>query len=329
VRAAGASNFLPLEIGWRIPFTIAGWTPPRTRDEAPQAQIHSISEGYLEAMGTAVLAGRTFISRDDRDSPPVVIVNDSFARRYLNDGHAIGRTVRVIAGAIGPLGFNLMARASPILDGVPCEVVGVIGDVRNVPLGQTVEPALYFPTRQFPFSEVYVAVKSADTSAGVAALRRAVAAAAPQVPLDAIRTWSDRFADRTAQPRFLMTMLLLFAALASFLAAVGVYGLFSWSVALRARELSIRLALGARPAGVGAMVVGQSIALVAVGLLMGLAIVRVAGHALASVLYGVTPGDPRSTAAAVGLLVGAALVACLPPALRAMRLDPLEGLRSE
>ena len=136
-------------------------------------------------------------------------------------------------------------------------------------------------------------------------------------------------AERTAEPRLLMTVLLFFGALAALLAALGVYGLFSWSVALRTRELAIRLTLGAPPARVGALVIRQGAALVGAGVVLGLVIVRLAESALTRVLFEVSPSDAGSTVAATGLLIVAALVACAPPAIRAMRVDPVEGLRAE
>jgi putative ABC transport system permease protein len=145
----------------------------------------------------------------------------------------------------------------------------------------------------------------------------------------AARTWKDRLAERTAEPRLLMTVLLVFGALAALLATLGVYGLLSWSVALRRRELAIRLTLGARPATVGGLVLRQSAALVGVGIAFGLVIIRLAETALTRVLFEVSPSDASAMVSASGLLILAAIVACAPAALRAMRVDPVEGLRSE
>jgi ABC-type antimicrobial peptide transport system permease subunit len=142
-------------------------------------------------------------------------------------------------------------------------------------------------------------------------------------------TWGDHFAARTAEPRLLMAVLSVFGALAGLLAALGVYGLFSWSVALRSRELAIRLALGARPSGLGRSVLRQSLVLVAVGLLLGLLLVRFASEALSRVLYAVAPSDPGTALLASLGLLSAALLACLPAAVRATRVDPVEGLRAE
>jgi ABC-type antimicrobial peptide transport system permease subunit len=143
------------------------------------------------------------------------------------------------------------------------------------------------------------------------------------------QTWGERFARRTAEPRLLMTILMFFGALAGLLAALGVYGLFSWSVALRTRELAIRLTLGAKPLTVGGLVVRQSAVLVVIGLVVGIVVVRAAESALTRVLFEVSPSDVGSTIGASGLLLAAALIACIPPALRAMRVDPVEGLRAE
>jgi hypothetical protein len=319
------TNMLPLEIGWRIGFMLHGQAMPTNANDMPQAQLHSVSDGYFEAMGARMAAGRSFTAFDNNRSSPVVIVNESFARRYLTDQAAIGQTLAIPLSGIGPLSRNLMteSRRSGF------EVVGVVRDIKNVPLGQNVEPAIYIPMHQHPFSDVFVAIKARTQAEGVAAFRTAVKMVAPEVPVSTPRTWGDRFGDRTAEPRLLMAVLIFFGGLAALLAALGVYGLFSWSVSLRVRELAIRLALGARPASVGGLILRQSAILVAVGLVSGFIVVRFAEGLLRAVLYEVSPSDMQSTLAAAGLLLLAATIACLPPAIRAMRVDPVEGLRTE
>ncbi len=329
VQFAGASNFLPLEIGWRNPFLLQGQPMPARPDDASQAQLHSVSDGYFEAMGAEIASGRAFTAFDGADASGVVVVNESFARRYLPEGRAVGTVIRLAASGIGPLGVNLKATASQTHEGFPYEVVGVVKDLRNVPLGQVVEPAIYTSTRQFPFSEVFIAVRATDRAAALSAIREGLREAAPQIPMAAARTWGERFAARSAEPRLLMSVLLFFGGLAALLAALGVYGLFSWAVALRTRELAIRLTLGARPLAVGGLVLRQSAVLVGVGLVAGIGLVQLAHTALTRVLYGVSPGDVGSTAAAAALLLAAAIGACLPPAIRAMRVNPVEGLRAE
>jgi putative ABC transport system permease protein len=340
VIAAGGSNFMPFEVGWRGSFGIAGEPAPSRPEDAPQVQYHSVSDGYFESLGASMAAGRAFATSDEADSTGVVIVNETFASRFFMDGRAVGKVITSSTGAIGPLGLNLV-RTRPRLPGTPpptqpvhlpptaYEVVGVVRDVRNAPFGQPVEPALYFSTRQFTFREQFLTVRGADRASAIAAIRNALQQEAPNVPMGTARTWDERFAARTAEPRLLMTILLFFGGLAALLAALGVYGLFSWSVALRTRELAIRLTLGAKPTSVGALVIRQSAVLVVVGLLVGMAIIRLAEGALTSVLFGVTPSDAAALLSAGAFLVVAALIACTPPALRAMRVDPVEGLRSE
>ncbi len=328
VLAAGGGNFLPLEVGWRGPFGVDGQPQAARVEDRPQAQLHSVRDGYFEALGAEMADGRAFEPFDNASGAAVAIVNETFARRYLADGPAVGKVLQIYATGIGPLGRNLMV-GQPRRSPNPFEVIGILRDVRNAPLGQGIEPAIYLSTRQFPFREIFLAGAASDRGGGVAAIRSALASVAPNVPMASVRTWGDRFAARTAEPRLLMVVLGFFGALAGLLAAIGVYGLFSWSVALRTRELAIRMTLGAEPAGVGGLVVRQSVLLVAAGVAVGLALIRVAESALTRVLYQVEPSDLGSALAASGLLLAAALIACVPPALRAMRLDPVEGLRVE
>ena len=336
VIAAGAGNFLPLEVGWRGPFGMQGQPPPARPEDAPQVQYHSVSEGYFEALGAQMTAGRAFTAFDGPASAAVVIVNATFANRFFPAG-AVGQVITTTTTGIGPLGLNLLrARPAPPpgthlppLPPTPYEIVGVVADVRNVPLGQTLEPAVYFSTRQFPFRDQFLTVRATDPATATAAIRNGLKTAAPAVPMAPVQTWGDRFARRTAEPRLLMTILVFFGALAALLAALGVYGLFSWSVALRMRELAIRLTLGARPAAVGGLVIRQSAVLILVGLAAGLLLIRVTESALARVLFGVAATDLVSTLTASAVLIAAALVACIPPAIRAMRVDPVVGLRAE
>jgi ABC-type antimicrobial peptide transport system permease subunit len=176
---------------------------------------------------------------------------------------------------------------------------------------------------------LFLTVRAADPAVALGAVRSALKAAAPTVPHGTVQTWGERFAKRTAEPRLLMTLLLVFGGLAALLAALGVYGLFSWAVALITRELAIRLTLGAPPASVGSLVLRQSAVLILTGLVLGVLLVRSGQRALSTVLYEIAPTDPSSTAIAATVLLGASLLACIPPALRAMRVDPAAGLRVE
>jgi putative ABC transport system permease protein len=327
VRTVGATNFLPFEVGWRNPFLVVGDPPPARQEDAPQAQFHSVSDGYFPAMAARLLQGRDFAAFDGPDGPGVVVVNETFARRYLASRPPVGTTLTIFASGIGPLGVNL--KFVPGQHGTPFEIVGVVADLRNVALGQEVEPAIFFSTRQFPFSEVVIGVRAADPGAGAAAVRNALRKVAPAVPMSEPRTWGSRLAERTAEARVLRSVLITFGGLAALLAAVGVYGLFSWAVAMRTRELAIRMALGATAGTVGGLVLRHGAVLVAAGLTGGLLAVQLLDGLLSRVLYGVSARDAVATGAACAVLIVAALVATVPPALRAMRVNPVEGLRAE
>jgi putative ABC transport system permease protein len=334
VSSAGATSVLPLQIGWRMPYEIEG-DAPRRADDRLIAQYQTVSEGYFESMKAPIVMGRAFSSFDTHTSAPVVIVSESFMNRHRDSGRPVlGGRVLTNQGSIGPLGRNLMVTLSERGSSVPpalvaFEIVGVVRDVRNVPLGQAVEPTIYFSARQFPYGELFLTVRAADTATGVQAVRSALRAVTPSTPMGKAQTWGERMAAHTAEQRLLMTLLMLFGATAAVLAALGVYGLFSWSVALRTRELAIRLTLGARPISVGVRVIRQSVALIAAGLIVGLGIIFLAETALRRVLFEMSPRDPLSLAAACALLVAVAMMACVPPALRALRVDPVDGLRAE
>jgi putative ABC transport system permease protein len=329
VRAAGASNFLPFETGWRNPFMMVDH--PVAPADAPQLQHHVAADGYFEAMGARLVAGRFFNDRDIAANQGVVILNETAARQYGGGTVAVGKQLMVNSGQVGPLGRNLKVTIPP--DGhrvfSPLTIVGIVGDIRNTALGQPVEAALYFPAAQFPFRSMQVAIAARDNATAVAAMRNALKAVAPSTPLGTVETWTHKAGARSAEPQLLMTTLSAFGALAALLAALGVYGLFSWSVALRRRELAIRMTLGARPSRVGAMVVAQSSVLVALGLGAGWAIVRALQGPLTTVLFDVKPSDLSATTIAAGLLFVASIAACLPAAIRAMRVDPVEGLRND
>jgi hypothetical protein len=333
VTSAGATNILPMENGWRNPFLHAGQTPV-PYDERPRVQYISVSDGWFETMGATVRAGRSFTPQDSSAGEPVAVVNETLAKRYFAGGSAVGGVIPETPPQIGPLGRNLMFSTSAdgrerIAPPRGWRIVGVVADVQNQALGLPVEPAVYLSTRQFPFGNVSIAIAARDTATAVQAVRTALKAVSPDTPMGNVETWRAHVDTRTAEPRLLMTTLTGFGLLAAFLAALGVYGLFSWSVALRQRELAIRLTLGARPATVGAGVVRRSLVLVAIGIVLGLGLVQSARGLLSAVLFGVTPGDVASIAAGAVVLFLAAMVATLPPAWRAMQVDPVEGLRAE
>jgi predicted permease len=319
VEAAGLANFLPLAAGWRIGFSVEGRPAPREADE-PVTQTHSVSDGYLEAVRARLIAGRLFTPHDGPKGEPVVLINETFARRYFPAEDPIGRRLASLAGGIGPLGRNLMGN-------VPFRIIGVIADIQQAPIGQPSEPAIYHSSRQFPFSAMSVVLRGPDMAALTTAVRAAVRQTDPTLALGDIRTMDERLHEATAEPRLLMFVLSAFALVTGVLAAVGVYGLLMWVVNERRRELAIRLALGARPSTLARRVTLQGITLVAIGTLIGIAASRAAGTLLRAVLFETGVSDPIAVAGSAMLLLVAALAACALPAWRAARVEPLEGLR--
>ena len=319
VTAAGATNFLPLAPGWRIGFRVRGAPPPRPGDE-PTAQYHSVTDGYFEALGVPLARGRSFDSHDTASSQGVVVVNEAFVRRYFPSEDPVGKTIMSLATQIGPLGASLMNDRAHV-------VIGVVKDVKNTSLQNAAEPAIYHSMRQFPFRHVYLVARGPDDASVSEAILSSVRRADAAQPRPDLRRMTNVIGESFARPQFLMFVMWVFAASAVALAALGIYGLLAYTVAERQQELSIRLALGARPGGVLLMIVGQGLRLAIAGSIAGLGIAYLAARNISSLLYGVRPDDPAVLAAGVAVAVSAALAACLLPALRAARLDPIEGLR--
>jgi len=320
VTAAGATSMLPLDAGWRLPFQLEG--RPAGGGDMTIAQHVCISAGYLETAGATVIAGRTFTNDDRIDTEPVAIVNESFARRFFPGEEALGRRILSTARNIGPLGLNVLGRG-------PFRIVGVIADIHQAPLGQPDEPVIYHTIRQFPYRPMTLVARGADEATLATAMRTALRSLDPTLPLSNVSTIDARVRARAAAPRLLMAVLLAFAALTSLLAAIGVYGLLACIVNDRRRELAIRLALGARPASLARLVTSHGLILAAGGIGAGLAIAQIARGLLTAVLFQTRTTDAAAAAATGGLLFAAAAVACLAPALRAARVAPLEGLKSE
>ena len=320
VESAGASNFLPLQAGWRTHFNKEGHPPPRAGEEM-MAQTHSVSDGYFETFRARRVAGRFFTPHDGAAGEPVIIVNQSFARRYFPGEDPIGRRLTHLPTGIGPLGRNLMP------PGTAFHIVGVVDDIQQAPIGQPMEPVIYHCSRQFPFSAMSLVLRGRDISTLADAARNAVRQTDPSLALGEIRTMDERLRQATAEPRLLMFVLSTFAALTGVLAAVGVYGLLTWVVNERRRELAIRLALGARPGSLARSVTIQGVTLVMIGAVVGLAGSRAAGTLLQSVLFQTGISDPVAVVGSAMLLLAAALAACAVPAWRAARVQPLEGLR--
>jgi predicted permease len=313
--AAGVSNMAPFSGVTAISgFTIPGQTGPDGQPVVARALSNTITPGYAEALGMQLRAGRFFGAGDGTSGTKPLIVNDAFVRTYLSDGRpVVGRRYQ------GLLRFDSV------------EIVGVVGDVLQGQLDAKPEPQIYFP--QAPDAQTFqltIAVRTAgDPSAFAPLLRSLVREADGAVALDAVGPLGARVADSVSQPRFAASVLGAFAVLAALLAATGLYGVLSYHVSQRRRELGVRAALGADRGRLMRLVLRQGLVVTGAGLVVGLAGAAAGTRLMGRLLFGVTPLDAISFAAAPALLGLVALAACLVPALRAAAVDPAEALKAE
>ena len=326
VAAVGVSSNLPLASGGiRSTTTVrAGGRPEAAGPgELPSAQVTWVSPGYFDAMRPRLLGGRLFTRVDSAGGPGVVVVNETFARALSRAGEAVGQRVQ--------FGFGGGGEDEPWW-----EVIGVVADIRYAGLTVTGQQAEAFvPADQARAArgigaEAFVTVRTTgDPLALVPFLQEAVVEAHPRARIDDVMTMDGRLSLAVAQPRFFAFIVGFFAALALFLAAAGLYGLLSYTVAQRRGEIGIRMALGARRGDVLGLVFRQGAMLVAAGAAVGLAGAAVSSRVLESFLHGIATDDRLTFVAAPLVLSAVALVACWLPARRATRVDPMEVLRFE
>ena len=282
--------------------------PDADRPSQPLAELNMVSPEFFQTMGLRLMRGRGFGTTDVEGQPPVVIINERLASHF-GDGDPLGRRINL---------------------GDWVTIVGVVSDVRRQSLDAVPKPAIYLPYQQFVLPYMSVVVRTdAPKSAVASAVKTAVRAIDPELPVETVRSIEDIIETSTGQPRFRATILLAFAALALLLAAVGVYGLISFSVSQRTAEMGVRLALGASPRQVGALVMRQGLLLAGAGVVLGVALAAAAGRVMAGLLFETSATDPRLYAALGTLLLTMAALACYVPARRAMRVDPMRALRSE
>jgi putative ABC transport system permease protein len=323
VEAVGAGTALPLDAAWatRLPFRVEGSAAPPI--DNPVAQHVSVMPGYFETFRVRPTAGRLFAFSDTSDTEPVIVVNQTFARRVFPGEDAVGKRIVSTATRIGPLGFNLAGT-------VPFRIVGVVSDIQHAALGRPPEAVIYHTSRQFPYRPMHLVARGPDRAVVTAALRNALRALDPSLPLSQVRTMDERVLAAAAAPRLLMSVLSAFAVVTAALAAIGVYGLLACVVNDRRRELAIRLALGAKPSALATRITAHGLLLAGAGVFAGLVITQLLFAALLrDVLFQTRANDPVAMIAAGVLLLAAAAVACAAPARRAASVEPLEGLRLE
>jgi predicted permease len=313
--AAVVEAGLPLDRGGNQYVMIEG------RPDGASVDYRTVTPDYFRTLGIRLEQGRAFIAGDVQGADPVVVVNQSFARRYLSGRDAVGRTVSFAGGR-----------------GVPRRIVGVVSDVRSL-ISSPPAPTVFLPSAQTPanytrlfgswFPIHVVASATGDPASLVAGLTRAIREMDPRVPVGRVRPLEEILRDSVAESRFQMLLLAVFASLAVLLAAVGIYGVMSYLVAQRRHEIGVRLALGAVPLDVLRMVLRRGLLLGVSGAAAGLVGAVGLTRLLKSRLYGVSPVDPATFGAVTVLLLLVAVAACWIPARRAATVDPVVALRAE
>ena len=311
VQSVGMVQTLPMRGNYSLSFTIEG--RPVERGAEPSVGYRAVSPGYFAALQIPLVRGRTFGPQDSESSPLVAVVDEAFARRFFPNTDPIGHGLDIGNGNDG------FAR-----------IVGVVGNVRYDALDTTAEPTMYAPFKQDTFGGMWFVVRTAgDPLQSVGSVRQAVREIDSGLAVFSITALPLVVSDSVAQRRFAMLLLGVFAVVALFLAAVGLYGLVAYSVSLRTQEIGLRMAIGAQPADVLRLIVGSGLKLALVGITVGIAAALGGARLIQAMLFEVTPFDATSYAATAGLLLTVCLVACYLPARRAMRLDPLVALRQD
>ena len=270
----------------------------------------------MKTLGVKLVEGRLPDARDNAGATPVIVVNETFASRFWTNESALGH--RINMGARPPLWRT---------------IIGVVKDIRERGYELEMKPGVYIPYPQIPDTwaqpeNIMVRTKS-DPAALAASVRRVIAAVDPEQPVAAVRTM-DEILDRDVEDRTQqMTLLSAFAALALLLASIGLYGVLSYAVTQRSREIGLRMALGASARMVVGMVIGRGLALTVAGLVIGLTLAAAATRAMKTMLYGVDSFDPGTFGGVAALLCAIAALACWVPARRASRVDPIVVLREE
>ncbi len=320
VAAAGAVLLRPLQGlgGFDAGWTIAG-RPPEESAGYPQINYQAATPGYFATIGAPLLAGRTFTTADDEHAAPVALISRAVARRFFPDTNPLGQRFK-FGGADAPDHW--------------IEIAGVIGDARYRSLAE-VSLDVFVPFRQTTWPLYHLAVRSRHDRPGALSseVRAAVRGAALGVEAVDVTTFDAVLERSLARPRFQTVLLGIFAALALLLGAVGLYGVMSYLLSVRRQELAVRVAVGAAPADLVRQALGEAATLAlagtAAGAAIGLVLAQLGARRLPGVLHGVGAADPLALTAAVVVFLVAALLAGLPPALRASRVDPIDALRGK
>ncbi len=318
VRSAAAVVKLPISgSNLSISFEVKG-RPPLPPADQPSMEMRVATAGYFETMGIPMRRGRAFDRGDTADSPQVVVLSETAVRRYFPSEDPMGKWIT--------LGWGRSAGLPP----PGGEVVGVVGDVKDRGLAQENPPEVYLPHAQLPLDTMSVVLRTAVPPLSLApVVEKAVHEMDPELPVARLSTLEDIVSRSVSEARFYMVLLGAFAAMALALAALGIFGVMSYAVVQRSREIGIRIALGADPRGVRRMVLGQALRLTVSGVTVGLVASLALSRTLAGLLFDLSPTDPATMACVAVVLSGVATLASYLPARTATRVDPLTALRSE
>jgi putative ABC transport system permease protein len=309
----------PLESNMVDDFKIEGRTESESGRPA-SANFQPVSWDYFRTVGMTIISGRPFTQQDDQDHPGVAIINEAFARQYLPQGKALGQRIQPVL----PAQIWNNERLTSF------EVVGIVRNVKSAGWNAESEPTYYLPATQAPFQAMTILVRTRnDPATLVSALRNAVQTIDPTQPVTNIRTLDQIVSDSIAQPRLNMLLMGLFGGLALILAAVGIYGLLSYAVTERTREIGTRMALGAQVPDVLRLVLKQGMTLALIGEVIGLVGAFALTRVIRGLLFGVAPTDAMTFIAVAAVLTSVALLACYFPARRAAKVDPLVALRHQ
>jgi predicted permease len=308
VSSVAATTTLPLAgLGSLIDFAVVG-APPPPPDVNREIAAASVTPEYFKAIGARVMRGRAFTDRDIDGAPAVAVINEAAVRRWFPDRDPLGRQVE--------------------MSGVRREIVGVVADIRQRSASQPIVPQLFMPYAQRTTRTIRIVVRAAaDPVALAPSIRAEIRALDPNLAMTDFTPLDQLLTNSVARPRFYTALLTLFAGVALALAAIGIFGVMSYTVAQRGREISIRMALGARSGQVLGMFVGRAVVLAIVGAGIGIGASISLGRVIQSQLYAVSPFDPITLGAVVAVLIGCAAAASFLPARRAAAMDPATALR--
>ena len=327
VEASAMALTLPTEGGVDLPFTIEGRKLTGTDQYHGDENWRSITPEYFRALGIPVLRGRAFQDRDAPGAAPVILVNSVFVKKYFPGADAVGQRLQFGKG-LGPE-FEDPTR----------EIVGIVGDTKDNGLDAEAPPMVFVPVAQVSDALTrlgnglipprWIIKTAAPLASLTAVVQKEFLAVDAQLPIAQVRSMEDLVSTSIARQNFNMLLLTIFGAIALLLAAVGVYGIMSYSVEQGTHDISVRLALGADRRDILSLVVGQGMKLAGTGLVVGAAGAFAASRLLGKMLYGVKPTDPQTYAIVIAVLGSIALLACYLPARRAMRVDPVSALKQD